>query len=339
MYKSISLENYGPLTHLSCPQLAPINLIIGNNDSGKTFLLKILYTAIRTLEVYKRGNEPRSSAEILKDKLHWTFQADKIGDLVTKGSDKRLSFEACLNNGQKFSYNFGKETEKQIHLDDDTVSPRQSNSIFLPPKEVLSLHKIILKSREQDRIFGFDDTYVDLVKALSLPLKKENNNQFDSSRQRLEKILKGKIEYEEREERWQFKKGNKKFPIGITAEGIKKIAILDTLLGNGYLSPESIIFIDEPESALHPAAISELLEIIALLAQTGMQFFLASHSYFVIKKLYLIAQRQRQRQSIPSIILTNNACQISDLLDEMPENDIINESIRLYEQEVELAFS
>ena len=64
------------------------------------------------------------------------------------------------------------------------------------------------------------------------------------------------------------KKGNQKFPIGVTSEGIKKIAILDTLLGNRYLDANSIVFIDEPESALHPVAVSDLLDIIAVLAKS-----------------------------------------------------------------------
>jgi len=45
----------------------------------------------------------------------------------------------------------------------------------------------------------------------------------------------------------------------VTAEGIKKIAILDTLLGNRYLDTSSIVFIDEPEAALHPQAVSQSL--------------------------------------------------------------------------------
>lgn len=53
---------------------------------------------------------------------------------------------------------------------------------------------------------------------------------------------------------------------------------------------ESIGFIDEPESALHPTAISQLLDIIGVLAKKGIQFFLSSHSYLVIKKLYLMAR-------------------------------------------------
>lgn len=32
------------------------------------------------------------------------------------------------------------------------------------------MHQIILKSREQDRAFGFDDTYFDLARALRITL-------------------------------------------------------------------------------------------------------------------------------------------------------------------------
>ena len=151
----------------------------------------------------------------------------------------------------------------------------------------------------------------------------------------MEDILGGKVEYDESAKRWQFKKGNQKFAIGVTAEGIKKIAILDSLLANRYLDTESIIFIDESESALHPAAISKLLDIIYVLAEGGIQFFLASHSYFVIKKLYLIA---RQKDiSIPFISLhssRNEEVEYDDLKNGMPNNAIIDESIRLYQEEV-----
>ena len=191
-----------------------------------------------------------------------------------------------------------------------------------------------MASRENDTVFGFDDTYYDLAKALrNATTLGKNYAEFAQSRKSLESILSGKIEYDEAVRRWQFKKGNQKFNIGVTAEGIKKIAILDTLLGNRYLSRDSLIFIDEPESALHPAAISELLDIISMLAGNGIQFFIASHSYFVIKKLYLIAQQQNL--SIPIISAIDDQWQQADLKEGMPDNPIIDESIRLYNEEVE----
>jgi AAA15 family ATPase/GTPase len=334
MLTEVNLKNWGPIAQLNWKNLGPINLIIGKNGAGKTFILKALYAALRTLETFKRGNEPRSLNDILAEKLYWTFQAEKIGDLVRKGASEGLSLRLDSSESQ-FEFSFGKDTNKQIQNADSSFLPRSANSIFLPAKEVLSLLQIILKSRDQDKVFGFDDTYVDLARALqNLPQQGKNYAHFSQARQGLEQILGGKVEYDQRNAQWYFKQGNTKFPIGITAEGIKKIAILDTLLGNRYLSPQSLLFIDEPESALHPEAISQFLEMVAILAQSGIQVFLASHSYFVIKKLYLIAHQKNM--SIPVIASEKNAWCMYNLRDEMPENEIVNESIRLYEQELDL---
>ncbi len=92
MITRLELRNFGPLARIDWAKLGHINLVIGNNGAGKTFLLKSLYIAIRTLEEYKRGSNPKTAAEILWDKLHWTFQADKIGDLVTKGAGGMRKF-------------------------------------------------------------------------------------------------------------------------------------------------------------------------------------------------------------------------------------------------------
>jgi AAA15 family ATPase/GTPase len=335
MINQVKLNNFGPLADINWSGLGKINLVIGGNGSGKTFLLKAIYTSLRTLEDYKRGDEQRSAAEILADKLHWTFQAGKIGDLVSKGADAPLSSSITIDQ-KDFAYSFGKDTSKQISSLENHIQPRASNSIFLPAKEVLSLHQIILKSRGQDKVFGFDDTYFDLAKALTIVTTQGRNiAEFAKSRRELEDILGGVIEYDVDSGRWLFVKGRHKFPIGVTAEGIKKIAILDTLLGNRYLNTSSVVLIDEPESALHPTAISKLLDIVAMLAERGIQFFLASHSYFVVKKLFLMAQEKNW--SIPVISASGSEWICDDLKNGMPDNPIIAESIRLYKEEVELA--
>jgi predicted ATP-dependent endonuclease of OLD family len=124
------------------------------------------------------------------------------------------------------------------------------------------------------------------------------------------------------------------YPIGITSEGVKKISIIDTLLGNRYLSKGSTIFIDEPESNLHPKLLFEFLDIIYELSQMGIQFFIATHSYFVVKKLYIIAQKNKK--SIPIISFEKDKINISNLKQGLPENPIINESINLYKEEIDI---
>lgn len=333
MIKSFDLENFGPLEKLEGKNLSSINLFIGVNSSGKTFLLKALYSAIKAHEESGRGDDNRGFSEFLSNKLYWTFQADKLGDIVSKGAGKRLKLSMSLKDNSSLVYDLGQDTTKKVTPLHNNLLPRSANSVFLPPKEVLSLQNIILKSAIQEKSFGFDATYADLVLALKNPPQRGRNfDTFVDSRTRLENIFTGRVEFDTSSDKWVYKRGKSKFSILTTAEGIKKIAILDTLLGNRFLTPESIIFIDEPESALHPTAITQLIDIIHILSKQGIQFFIASHSYYVVKKLMLIANKNQL--SIP--VFTGNSDGVweqSCLLDGMPDNEIINESIRLFEAE------
>jgi AAA15 family ATPase/GTPase len=337
MLNTIKLNNFGPLAELTWRDLGRINLVIGENSTGKTFLLKAVYSAMRTMEDYKRGDDRRTAAEILSENLYWTFQPEKIGDLVTRDADSELSCSVQFDK-HYFTYKFSKDTSRQIVSLDNTVSPRSSNSIFLPAKEILSIDHIILKSREQDKTFGFDNTYLDLARAIRPLAEPEawwTPEHSDLSRRTLNEILGGSIVYERKSGRRHFRQGKQKFSIGMTAEGVKKIGILAVLLADGYLDGNSVVFMDEPEAALHPGAISKLLDIVKLLADDGLQFFLASHSYFVIKKLFLLAQEHGM--SIPVLSAQGGRWIQNNLLDGMPDNSIVDESIRLYKEEVESA--
>jgi len=338
MLQAVKIQNLGPISQIKWDNLGRINLIIGNNACGKTFLLKALYCAVRTIETSGRGHDPKTAEEILADRLYWTFQPGKngLGELVTKGRQGNLEFEVIGDKTEQvFNFAFGPDTEKKIGKLKNSFPPRDENSIFLPAKEVLSLFHIIEKSREIDKVFGFDDTYLELVKALKIATSQgKNYESFANARKRLETMLEGKVSYENEE--WQFKKANTRFSIHAASEGVKKIAILDRLLGNRYLSVGSVIFIDEPESALHPSALIQFLEIVAELAKDGIQFFIASHSYYVIKKMLLIAQGQLM--SIPFLSLDKDGYKYDNLLTGMPQNNIIAESVKLYEEESEQAF-
>jgi predicted ATPase len=329
--------NFGPIDSIKSEKLSNINLFIGINGTGKTFILKALYAMIKSTEEHKRGDDRRSFEEVLSDKLYWTFQTEKLGELVQKGERKKLKASLTLLNNTSLFFEFGPDTTKKITNLRNTIERKEANSIFLPPKEVLTLFNVIIKTGIQDKSFGFDATYTDLVLALQNPPQKDSNyEEFAQTRQKISDIFEGRVEYDSINNRWTYKKQKSKFLINITAEGIKKIAILDTLLGNGFLTKDSIIFIDEPESALHPNAISRFMEIIYQLSKAGIQFFIATHSYFVVKKLYLIAKNENI--DLPVFVGDNMIWQQENLKEKIPDNEIIKESIRLFDEEISVGF-
>ena len=123
MIKNITLENFLNFKKFEAPHLARINLLIGDNDTGKTGLLKLLYAVSKTWEIYSRqqahGNP--SFKKRLSEKIFDTFQPrskNQIGELVTKGTKGKLKTEVTYQTNkvdQIISFQFGETTKKLIN--------------------------------------------------------------------------------------------------------------------------------------------------------------------------------------------------------------------------------
>lgn len=333
MIKSISIDNLGPIPQMTSERLGKVNLIIGPNQSGKTFLLKAFFAGMKTVEQYKRGKENRTDKEILSDKLYWTFQASELGSIVRKG-ESSMSFTMESDNQETLTYSFGPSAKKLANIDKNTFKPRSSNTIFIPAKEILSIREIILEAKDENQ-FGFEEPYSDLAKALNRTQKGRNFDFFAQARDIVSNMVGGRLEYNEDKKEWQFRDNDRKiYEVSTTSEGVKKLSILDILLGNRYLDNNSVIIIDELEANLHPSMIAQFLDTIFMLAESGIQFFISTHSYFVIKRLYILAHRKDV--SLPVLSFDKGVCSVSDLRNEMPQNPIIDESIALYKDEISL---
>lgn len=334
MIRNIELTDFGPIGKFSYDGFQNINLIIGRNGSGKTFLLKALYAGLKTVEQYQRGNEPRSHKQLLADALYWTFQGRELGNLVRKG-EPNLSFCMGSDKDEKLSYSFGAKTVNTIQNLECTFLPTEVNHVFIPAKEILSIQDVILRSYEVDKAFGFDKTYVDLARALSKTTKGRNYKEFSDARKTLTDAIGGRLEFDDDSKEWIFQDGDKRIiKVALTSEGIKRLSILDLLLGNHFLTRDSVVIIDEAEANLHPSLVCKFMEILVMLAQAGLQIFLSSHSYFVIKSLYVLAHQHQM--SIPTISFEEDGAVVSDLLQGMPDNPIVEESINIYKQEIML---
>ncbi|MGH1337370.1 MAG: AAA family ATPase [Aureispira sp.] len=336
---------------LSNADLPMINLIIGKNDVGKTGLLKLLYASTKALQVHglknNNGNSLSTFKEELSNKMLTTFMPAKgLGDLVQKGSSGKAEINIRIEDNAAYSqsiyYSFGEQTTKKIPNCNkiEKFPSDRFNSLFLPPKEVLTAFNDIRNIRENIYGTGFDDTYYDLIKALALPVSKGRvASELSTVNKELEDLFQGKIQQTKDEKQpFVFKKGNQKFSMHQTAEGIKKIGILNTLIANRQLGKGTILFLDEPETTLHPDAVRKLIEMLVSMSKAGVQIFMASHSYFVIKQLAICASRDKIDALCWNLKRTEEdivQAQFTNLIEGiLPENSIINESLAMFDQEL-----
>lgn len=340
-------------SEMSIENIPHVNIIIGKNDTGKTGLLKLLYSCVKSLEIYslkKRNQSDILFKKELSDKLLDTFMPRKNGlaELVQKGSKEKLAVDIIITDNsnkyeQQIYFSFGEKTEKSITSCTEQVKPLPENSVnalFIPAKEVLTAFTDIRNIRENFYGNGFDDTYLDLIKALSLETTKGRvSSELSKVNRILEDLFEGKIEQtKQKEQPFIFKKGNQQFSMQQTAEGIKKIGILTTLIANRQLNKNTVLFMDEPETALHPDAIRQMVEMLIAMSKSGVQIFLASHSYFVIKQLANCAKRDNIHVHCWSLAREKGkpiTCLFHDLNDGiLPPNSIIDEALKMYDEEI-----
>ena len=348
---SLCLENFVAFQQpLDWRAHSSLNVIIGENDTGKTHLLKLLYAMTRAIEEHAKkraGPEPKELAEVLAGKLRWTFLPPKmeLGRLVTRGSGNRLSVELGWNGSGHLKFAFGKDTVSRIVEMQTNNLPELDGhkASFLPPKEILSIFDAIVATRESQEIASFDDTYYDLVQDYRQPptAGKWQDNIKNVFRH-LEDVTGGGEVEMDKDGTIVFRRGKESFNMHQTAEGIKKIGILSRLMRNRRLTPTGgcMLFVDEPEVNLHPKAIVLFAEMLHEFAQSGIQVYLTTHSYFLLKRLEQLAREKATDYALLDLRKQPDGGGVTGtvtrLAQGLPMNPIVEESLRLFDRDVQL---
>ena len=123
-------------------------------------------------------------------------------------------------------------------------------------------------------------------------------------------------------------------------DGIKKLGILATLLKSRGIAKDTVLFVDEPETNLHPRASAVFTQVLFRLGQAGVQVYLATHSYFVLKQLEILAKQHKMDVPFCSLVREGDEidARFSNLREGMPDNPIIDESLRLYQEGIDVDF-
>lgn len=345
MIERIALKDATGFESLEWTDIAPINVVIGANDTGKTNLLRIPYAICRSISEHRLQEQSDVSTafrDVLAERLRKTLlpRRMKLGDLTRK-QGHRFEAECKFRNGNEVRFSFGSDAMSSMKAENvaEDLSANAPNPLFFPAKECLTVRDTIIDARDRLGYFDYGDDAYDLAKALrSRSSYADATDEYESVMYALEDLFQGHIEREQSE--LLYKKGREKYSMGQTAEGIKKVGALSQVMRARYIDKDSVLFFDEPEANLNPSVLLRYIEVLFKLPSIGVQLFIATHSYVVLKKLELLAREHDV--AVPICVLRHDEdgaveSEISDLRDRIPPNPIVDASMELFNQDIKLS--
>ena len=284
----VKLVNFTAFADLEVEFSPGINILVGSNGTGKTHLLKVCYAACDISKTSRSFTEKLVNVFLPSGRT--------LGRLVKQQSrstpkEPSQSVVQVFRDGMSLGASFPDNATNVGHV---TGIPRWTNapieSAYIPVKEALSNAPGFLSLYEV-RDIHFEEVYADILHRAYLPPLRVR-----SSRRHLltdlENVVGGRVSVKDEEFFLRVKKVDLEFPL--LAEGIRKLALLCTLIRNGSLRRGSVLFWDEPEANLNPKLYSILINALLELQRAGVQIFLATHDYVILKELDLKLQSADQ---------------------------------------------
>jgi len=276
-HQSLHLENFTVFSDCAFNFVPGVNVFVGENGTGKTHVLKALYAAQLT---QSRGNKK------IGDVLGELFQTSDVSDLVRLGTGKGAIAEVKGRyNSNEWAYGIQRTDLGGTVV--DTKLHHAERPIFIPAIDMMG-HTRGFTQAASELVLDFDLTCSDIVNLLGL--ERRNGTKPRTLLTSLDGLLGGTLEYDANNSRFYLATDLGRIPMPLVAEGIRKIATLVRLSQNGWLTPGTTLFWDEPEVNLNPKLMDEVVGAILTLARSGIQVFLATHSYVILKELDLQAQ-------------------------------------------------
>jgi hypothetical protein len=286
------LDNFTSFAGLDQAFSPGVNVVIGANGTGKTHLLKILYAACAIT-----AGEDKEKGYALKLRNVFNPYEGRIGRLSRRQSGSvRTKVVVTRLGGAKLGAEFSNHTYKpeDVKVTGEVGWKKEElTSAYIPVKEMLA-HAPGFLATAAKREIAFEEVYVDIIKRAFLP---KLMGPTDGERQRLlsalQKAIDGKVVAKGEHFFLKNKQGDLEFTL--LAEGMRKLALVWLLIQNGTLLSGSVLFWDEPEANLNPALMGEVVEVILELQRLGVQVFLTTHNYVLLKEFDL---RKRKDDAI-----------------------------------------
>ena len=111
-------------------------------------------------------------------------------------------------------------------------------------------------------------------------------------------VIRGKIAIDESDDLVFHESEGGKYPLSTTATGIANLGVLALLIERKILDKGTFLFIDEPESNLHPAWQVEMLRALLDLARGGVNVVIATHSADIMERLRALVSKYPELEEL-----------------------------------------
>ena len=305
--KSISIENLTVFKNMETQFCGGINVLIGENGTGKTHLLKLL----NIFGVIAGSLEPKDWFSVFMPLLNGTFIPVEITDMNPP--------LIKINNTVVYDKSL---TDKTLKSWPGTA---HAHPVFIPAKEMLSISDITRIHELYSHQIWIDLTLTDIIHKANVIRPNKIPKLAKAIAPKLENIMGGTVFVNANDKNfWMQKRSGEQIPFNLEAEGFRKLGLLWQLLMNESIQKDTILFWDEPEANLNPAIIPVLVDILLKLSRFGVQVFVATHDY-MFAKYFEIKAEEKDELMFHSLYLTDEGVKCENCINfrDLKNNPII----------------
>lgn len=334
MITRFKADSFTVFTDIDIKFSSGINIIVGENGTGKTHLMKAMYSACSIIG--------KNLDRTLAQKVNAVFLPDSIGRLVhrTKGrsSGGFTVYRKKEDDSKERSITLnlttlGRSEQKAVNWYED-INPEVT---FIPVKDMLA-NAPGFRSLFSNKYLPYEEVYLDILDKAFMPVSKGLSKEREKLLKHLQTAMDGKVVNKDEKFYLKNKSGNLEFPL--LAEGFRKLGLLYLLIQNGSLIKGSVLFWDEPEANLNPKLSSAVVNILLELQRMGVQIFITTHDYVLLKEFDL-ATTSSDDVLYHTLYKENGVvnCASTSEMEEMVPNVIDDTFARLLDTEIQKGLS
>jgi len=298
----ITIDNFSVFKDVKIDFCSGINVIIGNNGTGKTHILKLLYALLvassegsydKILQdqskdndgAYKNGIPPTS--DIIKGCFRPYSLAMLLHPSIKYNGDTWNNRGTVAIYSDTFMYEFNIDPIREGSFAEHSGSSYSGinihNGVFIPANEMLTHATLYNMKVKYGNDIPYDDTCLNIIELARRWKLKETPPIAKDIIEKFESIMGGTVVVKDDGSFWMQKDNGLLIPFTNETEGIKRFGLLWQLLLNESINPKSILFWDEPENSINPTNIPILVEALLEMQRHGVQIFVTTHNYYLAR--------------------------------------------------------